>query len=234
MARQKVTRIAVVLSSIGARCRTEVRSEPVSCCFCVHYARIVRFAGFPPQPIHLNIALQRFVDRYAGVPLCALVSVFDRWIVQPLRGRRAHTKRDRILVILLSEMGSLVLAQPMFAALRTRYPQASLHVMLFAKNREVLDLLGALPPENVIIVDDKSLVPFVRSIIGAILTVRRLDIDVVIDCELFARVSSLLSYLSGAALRVGSTTHSVNPPASDYPKIERPATNPAASCEPIR
>ena len=158
-------------------------------------------------PSHLNIALQRFVDRYAGVPLCAVVSVIDRWIVQPLRGRREHARRERILIILLSEMGSLVLAQPMFAALRTRYPDASLYVMLFAKNREVLDLMGVVPHENVIAIDDSALAPFIGSMLAALFRARRLAIDVVIDCELFARVSSLLSYLSGAPLRVGFHRH---------------------------
>ena len=38
-------------------------------------------------------------------------------------------------------------------------------------------------------------------------TLRRLPLDVVIDCELFSRISALLSYLSGAPLRVGFTPH---------------------------
>ncbi|MFN0305392.1 MAG: glycosyltransferase family 9 protein [Burkholderiales bacterium] len=158
----------------------------------------------------MNISLQRLIDRYAGIPLCALVSVVDRWLVQPLRRtvpRAAPMVPQRILVILLSEMGSLVLAQPMFAALRARYPGASLHVMLFGKNREVLDLLGVVPPENVIAIDDRSLGPFIRSMLGAMRAARALAADVVIDCELFARVSSLLAYLSGATLRVGFHRH---------------------------
>jgi len=41
-------------------------------------------------------------------------------------------------------MGSLVLAHPMFARLKQQYPDASLHIMMFRKNREVLDLLGVI------------------------------------------------------------------------------------------
>jgi ADP-heptose:LPS heptosyltransferase len=36
---------------------------------------------------------------------------------------------------------------------------------------------------------------------------RALPLDAVIDCELFSRISSLMSYLSGAPLRVGFTPH---------------------------
>lgn len=113
----------------------------------------------------------------------------------------------RILIVLLSEMGSLVLAQPMFADLRKRYPDASLHILMFAKNREVLDLLGVMPPENVITIRDKSLGGFAADTLRAILTMRRIGFDVVIDCELFSRVSAIFSYLSGAKIHVGFQPH---------------------------
>lgn len=113
----------------------------------------------------------------------------------------------QILVILLSEMGSLVLAHPMFVRLKQQYPDASLHVMLFKKNREVLDLLGVIPKENVLTIDDRSLVGFVLDSLGAIWAMRARKFDVVIDCELFSRVSSIFSYLSGAPVRVGFHRH---------------------------
>ena len=113
----------------------------------------------------------------------------------------------RILIILLSEMGSLVLAHPMFARLKQRYPDASLHIMLFRKNREVLDLLDVIPEENVLTINDRSLVEFATDSLDAIQKMRALKFDVVIDCELFSRVSSIFSYLSGAPVRVGFHPH---------------------------
>ena len=111
------------------------------------------------------------------------------------------------MVILLSEMGSLVLACPMFAQLERQYPDASLHVMLFAKNREVLDLLGVVPKANVLTINDRSLAGFATDSIRAIRRMRALKFDAVIDCELFSRVSSIFSYLSGAPVRVGFHRH---------------------------
>ncbi len=124
-----------------------------------------------------------------------------------LFGQPAAAQPRRILIVLLSEMGSLVLAQPMFADLRRRYPDASLHILMFAKNREVLDLLGVMPPENVITIRDKSLGGFAADTLRAILTMRRIGFDVVIDCELFSRVSAIFSYLSGARIHVGFQPH---------------------------
>jgi ADP-heptose:LPS heptosyltransferase len=150
----------------------------------------------------LNIKFQRAVDRLAGVPICALLSLADRFrhalgVTVPASPPR------RILIILLSEMGSLVLAHPMFVRLKQQYPDASLHILMFRKNREVLDLLGVIPEENVLTINDRSLTEFATDSLNAIQKMRALKFDVVIDCELFSRVSSIFSYLSGAPVRVG-------------------------------
>jgi lipopolysaccharide heptosyltransferase II len=113
----------------------------------------------------------------------------------------------RILVILLSEMGSLVLAHSMFERLQRTYPGAAIHALVFAKNREVLDLLDLVPPENVLTISDRSLGRFTADTFSVLRAMRALAFDVVIDCELFARVSSILSFLSGAAVRVGFFRH---------------------------
>lgn len=150
----------------------------------------------------MNIKFQRAVDRFVGVPICALLSLIDR--LRNILGIAATpSPPHRILVILLSEMGSLVLAHPMFAQLKQQYPDASLHVMLFDKNREVLGLLGVIPETNVLAINDRSLTGFAMDSLRAIRRMRALKFDVVIDCELFSRVSSIFSYLSGAPIQVG-------------------------------
>ena len=141
-----------------------------------------------------------------GVPICALLSLVEHF--RNVLGVTAHpSPPHRILVILLSEMGSLVLAHPMFVRLKQQYPDASLHVMLFGKNREVLDLLGVIPEANVLTINDRSLTGFAMDSLRAIRKMRALKFDVVIDCELFSRVSSIFSYLSGAPTLVGFHRH---------------------------
>ena len=146
----------------------------------------------------MNVHLYRFVDRVFGPPICAALSVFD-WLLP----RRAVGRPRKILVILLSEMGSQVLASPMFARLKARYPGTSLHLLLFARNRETVEILGLVPDENVIALDDRSIWHLISGAFRAVRTLRSLKADVTIDCELFARLSSILSLVSGAPVRVG-------------------------------
>src|SRR6218665_2569425 len=96
----------------------------------------------------MKLQTQRWIDRWVGQALCAAVSLWAR-----LLGTRAP-KVDRsraprhILVILLSEMGSIVLAGPMFKALRDRYPGVTLHVLQLKKNQEVARMLRLTEDTN--------------------------------------------------------------------------------------
>ena len=70
--------------------------------------------GFIYLKLPMNVKLQRKIDQVIGVTLCRVLSLFSF-------GRQAkvtHQNVRRILVILLSEMGSLVLAHPMFQLLK--------------------------------------------------------------------------------------------------------------------
>lgn len=155
----------------------------------------------------MKIQTQRWIDRWLGQLLCALLSVWARFALllrpaQPLAREPRH-----ILVILLSEMGSVVLAGPMFAALRQRYPSATLHVLQLKKNQEVAALLGLAKPEHLHALDDSAGLGLLGDIWRVGLALRRLPLDAVIDCELFSRISSLMSYWCGAPVRVGFTPH---------------------------
>ena len=147
----------------------------------------------------MDVRLQKLVDRMVGVPACGLISALRRVVPAP---RPAGPPR-KVLVVLLSEMGSLVLAEPMFRRIRERWPGAEVHAMLFARNRQMLDLLGVVEPSRVIAIRDSSIGTLVPDLLRAIQKIRRDRIDTVIDCELFARVSAVISGLSGAERRAG-------------------------------
>lgn len=100
-------------------------------------------------------------------------------------------------------MGSHVLAYPMYQHIKRKYPEASLYVLLFKNNREILELLDLVPTENILTIDDRSIATFVRDIFHVLALMRKIKFEVVIDCELFARISSLLSFWCGAKIRVG-------------------------------
>ena len=155
----------------------------------------------------MKLQTQRWIDRWVGQLLCGGVSAWAR-LMGLVAPRQDATREPRhILVILLSEMGSIVLAGPMFAALRQRYPGATVHILQLKKNQEVSVLLGLARREHLHALDDSSGLSLLRDILRVCVAMRRLPLDAVIDCELFSRISSLLSYMTGAPLRAGFTPH---------------------------
>ena len=155
----------------------------------------------------MKLQTQRFIDRWAGQLLCGVVSGWVRFSglftgpAKPIQSPR------NILVILLSEMGSIVLAGPMFAQLRRNYPGVNIHILQLKKNQEVSKLLQLTQPEFMHSLDDSSGGSLIGDILSISSKMRALGLDAVIDCELFSRVSALLSFSTGAPLRVGFTPH---------------------------
>lgn len=107
------------------------------------------------------------------------------------------------MFIELSEIGSAILAYSSMQKAKELYPDTELYFWIFRKNRESVDLLNIVPKDNVITVRDKSLSAFFADIIKSLIYIRKRKIDVAIDMELFSRFSSILTYLSGAKMRVG-------------------------------
>lgn len=158
----------------------------------------------------MNINTQRMVDRYAGQVLCAALSLVHSFRPKEIRREAAAGvafKPRAIAILMLSEMGSMVLAQPMIGYLKERYPAAELHVVQLGKNQEIVRLLGFAKPEHMHAIDDSSLFNLASSLYRVIRDLRRAGVDAVIDCELFARISSAIAYLSGASRLAGFTSH---------------------------
>ena len=156
----------------------------------------------------MKLQTQRWIDRWLGQLLCGAVSLWARLMHRGSAQTALASEPRHILVILLSEMGSVVLAGPMFAALRQCYPSATLHVLQLKKNQEVATLLGLAQAQHLHALDDRAgLLHLLRDIWRVSRTLRRLPLDAVIDCELFSRISSLMAYFSGAPLRAGFTPH---------------------------
>ena len=155
----------------------------------------------------MKLKTQRFIDRWLGQCLCWLVSVWVRLTSRASAPPELAAQPRNILIILLSEMGSIVLAGPMFAQLRRTYPSAQIHILQLRKNQEVTRMLQLTSPECMHSLDDRSGLSLVRDILSVSRAMRRLKLDAVIDCELFSRISALLSFTTGAPVRVGFTPH---------------------------
>ena len=121
----------------------------------------------------------------------------------------------------LVEQGATVLAYPALRTAVERVGAENLFFMVLEENRPILDMLGIVPPANVIAVPKGGLLTTLRGMLAALARVRREKIDAVIDFELFARSSAVLAYLTGATRRVGYHAYNGDGPWRGDPMTHR-------------
>ncbi len=144
----------------------------------------------------------RLIDRWLGVPTCALLTVARR-ASDLLRGRHRELEPGPILFIKLAEQGSTVLAASAIQAAVSRVGRENVLFLCFEENRFILDAMDLVPRENVITIRADGLVGTVLRTARTLLDLRRRRIDAAIDLEFFARSTAAIAYLSGASRRIG-------------------------------
>ncbi len=150
----------------------------------------------------MKLSTMRRIDAWVGRPACFLLALFMR-IVGGLFQRSPRGDQRSLLFIELSEMGSTIVAASTIQRALARNPQRPVCFVIFKKNVASLHLLGLLDERNVFTIRDDSLVHMLVDVLRFVGFCRERQIDTTVDLELFARVSSILSLLSGASARVG-------------------------------
>ena len=149
----------------------------------------------------MTVDAMRKIDYYAGVPLCFFGTVLHK-ILSYLFPPSSTASPRNVLLIELSEMGSTILADPAMRKLKRSFG-ASLHFVIFAKNRASLDLLCTVPRENVFVLREDGMATLIADTLKFLVWTRKRKIDTVIDLELFSRFTALLTGFSGAARKAG-------------------------------
>ena len=146
----------------------------------------------------------RRVDAWLGQPACFVLTLALR-CARFFRSRPAPAAAPprRILFIKMTEQGATVLAHAAVARAAAMVGRENVYFWVFEENRPILDLMGLIPPENVIAVRATGLVTFGLDVLSSLKRIRRLGVDATVDMEFFARASAILALLTGAARRSG-------------------------------
>jgi ADP-heptose:LPS heptosyltransferase len=148
----------------------------------------------------MNHRLIRSLDAGIGRLICFLLTSHRR-----MMGSKSDTQRAprQVLFLKLIEQGASVLAMPAFKQAANLVGRDQIFICVFDENRAILDLLAPCPEANIWTLRSKNVVLFAFDLMLMLRKARRLDIDAVVDLELFSRASAIISYLSGANRRVG-------------------------------
>jgi len=151
----------------------------------------------------LRVSVLQRADRVVFAPICFALTVFRR--ITGGRDATAPPDPKSILFVKLAEQGSTVLAAGAIRRAIDRVGRDNVYFLVFEENRFILDVMGLVPEENVLTVPTRSTLGMARGALAALRRLRARGIDAAVDLEFFARFSAVLTYLSGARYRVGST-----------------------------
>jgi ADP-heptose:LPS heptosyltransferase len=140
----------------------------------------------------------RFIDWWLGSVVCFLFT-----LVHALRRRSKDKTIKNILVIELFEMGASIMAYSSLAYLKKTVPDANIYCLCLESTKEPWLMLDALKKEDVFAIDNRNLLVFVFSTLKQIRAISRKRIDIIIDFELFTRISSIMSFLIRSKFRAG-------------------------------
>lgn len=145
----------------------------------------------------------RRLDSWVGRPVCFALSVVRR-LAGFLRPERVDPNPPRkILLIKMIEQGATVLAYRAIERAVEMVGRENVYFWVFQENRFILDLLGLVPPENVLTIRTNGRVRLFLDLLKTTWQARRLGIDATVDMEFFSRASAILAFLTGARRRSG-------------------------------
>lgn len=139
----------------------------------------------------------RILDRWAGIPFLYAASLARKWGHKP----KIPDQPERIGIICLGAIGDLLLTAPLAAGLHRRFPGASIEYITSLANADAVPLLSHI---------SSSFSAPVTQISRLIRHIRARRFDVLIDTGQWARISALLSALSGARITLGFDTPGQN------------------------
>ncbi|MDI6891777.1 MAG: glycosyltransferase family 9 protein [Actinomycetota bacterium] len=148
----------------------------------------------------MKTELLKKIDKIVGTPLCVLLGIFDK-LTRPFRRKIDLKEAERILIIKTVALGDLVVALPAIKAIRETYPRAYIAMLVTPRVREIVE--GNPHLDEIIYYD---VLGKDRGIGGLFTLIKRLragKFDMVVELEHYYRFTTLLSYLSGAPVRVG-------------------------------
>lgn len=150
-----------------------------------------------PRPSRRRYEIALWIDKRLGPLFCALAlglkrTLGTRRVAPPSAGV------ERILLLKMWGMGSIVLATPLLTRLRERYPGARIDFLTLRDNQAILAFYPQI--DRVITLDlSRGVVSFLGQTLGLVWRLRRTRYDLLFDLEFFTRFSALLSFLVAPA-----------------------------------
>ena len=143
------------------------------------------------------------IDRMVALPLAWILNGLAR-VLGKLMRRDHSVGPENVRTIVISKyvgMGSIIQATPLIRSIRARYPQARLIFVTGHSCRRMIERLENV--DRIITVDDRGLIPVIRTSIRTLAELMWSRPDLYFDLELYSAYANIMSLLSLSRNRIG-------------------------------
>lgn len=140
----------------------------------------------------------RLIDRYIGS-----IILFIFTLLHYFSRAKRHQATKNVLVIELVEMGASIMAYSSLRYIKQHTPDARIFVLCTESTKASWQLIDAISQEDVYALDNRSVGTLIISILKHARALSKKNLDLIIDYELFTRISAILSFCIRARRRAG-------------------------------
>jgi ADP-heptose:LPS heptosyltransferase len=166
----------------------------------------------------LDMNIGRKIDSWVGPVLLGVLFAYSslrakfggpeqppRTATTPPRGSGSDVvEPQRVLAIKLYGLGNIAMLLPVLAAFRQRFPDAEIDFLSLDENKSLLERSGLV--DNVVSLEGASYLSLGFDFVRTFFRLRRRKYDLVLDFEQFIKLSTILTFLTGAPRRFGFNT----------------------------
>ncbi|HBE01950.1 MAG: hypothetical protein A2096_08930 [Spirochaetes bacterium GWF1_41_5] len=150
----------------------------------------------------MQVKFMHFLDYFIGLPACFLLSAVNACLSLIIK-KRNHENVKNVLFIKLFGMGSVTLSLAAVKRFIDQRPLCNVYYLTFASNKFVFNCVKNLDSVKILSLRSENLKFFIADFTAALYKIRKIKFDIVFDFEFFSRLPAIISFLSGAACRVG-------------------------------
>lgn len=140
------------------------------------------------------------IDKYAGLPLIGLASLFYRCRNFFVSEKKTVPVR-RIVVCKLMGMGTILQSTPLLITLKENFPDAEIQFVSAEKNKAILDEIKCI--DKLLLVKEEDFLSGLTSMVKVIFHFWKVRPDLYFDLEVYSRFCTCLAALSFSRRRLG-------------------------------
>jgi len=151
----------------------------------------------------LNLDIVKIIDKFVGAPICISLTISNKLIsiIRKKPKSMDKSKVKKILLIRLFGFGNLLLALPSFKKIKELYPNAAITLLTVSNNKGLLEEVNFI--DEIVYFNVKNLSSFTFSFLNKFFYLRKKKFDMILDYDIFARISAIFSYFLGAKYSIG-------------------------------